>query len=117
LASGYDAVSVAEPTWDSIADWYAELVASGSPPQRLALDAILELLPPLEGLTILDLGCGEGLAARALAALGARVTGIDSYGRLLERDTPPGTCMDRVPGRRRPDVRISTSLRRWPVSR
>jgi ubiquinone/menaquinone biosynthesis C-methylase UbiE len=75
---------VAEPTWDSIADWYAELVASGSPPQREALDAILELLPPVEGLAILDLGCGEGLAARALDGLGARVTGIDSCARLLE---------------------------------
>jgi ubiquinone/menaquinone biosynthesis C-methylase UbiE len=75
---------VPEPTWDSIADWYAELVASGSPPQRMALDAILELLPALEGQAILDLGCGEGLAARALDGLGARVTGIDSCGRLLE---------------------------------
>ncbi len=75
---------MAEPTWDSIADWYAELVTADSAPQRTALDAILELLPPLEGLAILDLGCGEGLAARALAALGARVTGIDTCGRLLE---------------------------------
>jgi hypothetical protein len=39
-ASGYDAISVTEPTWDSIADWYAELVTSDSAPQRTALDAI-----------------------------------------------------------------------------
>jgi SAM-dependent methyltransferase len=69
---------------DSIADWYAELVASGSPQQRMALNAVLELLPPIEGLAILDLGCGEGLAARALDGLGANVTGIDNCARLLE---------------------------------
>ncbi|MBJ7596971.1 MAG: class I SAM-dependent methyltransferase [Candidatus Nephthysia bennettiae] len=81
---------MAQPTWDSIADWYAELVTSDSAPQRVALAAMLELLPPLEGLAILDLGCGEGLAARALAGLGARVTGIDTCECLLEHSRRQG---------------------------
>lgn len=34
-------------------------------------------LHPLEGLTILDVGCGGGLMSEPLARLGARVTGID----------------------------------------
>jgi 2-polyprenyl-6-hydroxyphenyl methylase/3-demethylubiquinone-9 3-methyltransferase len=34
-------------------------------------------LRPLEGLTVLDIGCGGGLIAEPLARLGARVTGID----------------------------------------
>lgn len=34
-------------------------------------------LRPLEGLKILDIGCGGGLVSEPLARLGARVTGID----------------------------------------
>jgi 2-polyprenyl-3-methyl-5-hydroxy-6-metoxy-1,4-benzoquinol methylase len=33
---------------------------------------------PLQGLSILDVGCGGGLFAEALARLGAAVTGIDA---------------------------------------
>lgn len=33
---------------------------------------------PLEGLSILDVGCGGGLLSEALARLGAGVTGIDA---------------------------------------
>ena len=32
---------------------------------------------PLKGLDVLDLGCGGGILSEAMAALGARVTGID----------------------------------------
>ena len=34
-------------------------------------------LKPLQGLSVLDVGCGGGLVAEPLARLGARVTGID----------------------------------------
>jgi 2-polyprenyl-6-hydroxyphenyl methylase/3-demethylubiquinone-9 3-methyltransferase len=37
----------------------------------------LPALRPLEGLAVLDIGCGGGLVAEPLARLGARVTGID----------------------------------------
>jgi len=33
---------------------------------------------PLQGLTLIDIGCGGGLVAEPLARLGARVTGIDA---------------------------------------
>ncbi|MCW5722907.1 MAG: bifunctional 2-polyprenyl-6-hydroxyphenol methylase/3-demethylubiquinol 3-O-methyltransferase UbiG [Devosia sp.] len=36
------------------------------------------LMRPLEGLTILDVGCGGGLLCEPLTRLGARVTGIDA---------------------------------------
>jgi 2-polyprenyl-6-hydroxyphenyl methylase/3-demethylubiquinone-9 3-methyltransferase len=39
---------------------------------------------PLEGLTVLDIGCGGGLVCEPLARLGARVTGIDPAGANIE---------------------------------
>ena len=39
---------------------------------------------PLEGLAVLDVGCGGGLLAEPLARLGARVTGIDPVRRNIE---------------------------------
>ncbi len=41
-------------------------------------------LGPLEGLRVLDVGCGAGLAAEWLARRGARVTGLDAAGAALE---------------------------------
>jgi 2-polyprenyl-6-hydroxyphenyl methylase/3-demethylubiquinone-9 3-methyltransferase len=38
---------------------------------------------PLEGLRVLDVGCGAGLASEALARAGARVTGLDAAGGAL----------------------------------
>jgi 2-polyprenyl-6-hydroxyphenyl methylase/3-demethylubiquinone-9 3-methyltransferase len=39
---------------------------------------------PLEGLGVLDIGCGGGLLSEPLARLGARVTGIDAAERNIE---------------------------------
>ncbi|CAH1130274.1 unnamed protein product [Ceutorhynchus assimilis] len=39
---------------------------------------------PLEGLSILDVGCGGGILSEALALLGAKVTGIDSHPKAIE---------------------------------
>lgn len=39
--------------------------------------AFFALLPPVDGLTCLDLGCGEGHNTRLLAACGARVAALD----------------------------------------
>ena len=75
LAVGQD--GRVDETWDSIADWYAERLAAGSAPHQLAIAAVLQLLPTVRGEPVLDLGCGEGLVARALAVRGAQVTGID----------------------------------------
>lgn len=44
---------------------------------------ILDLLGPIDGLDVLDLGCGDGDLASQLAHLGARVTGLDADPRML----------------------------------
>jgi len=41
-------------------------------------------LRPLEGLSVLDVGCGGGLIAEPLARLGARVTGLDPVPETIE---------------------------------
>ena len=43
------------------------------------LDALLATVGPVHGLHIIDVGCGEGRLARALARCGARVTGCDPF--------------------------------------
>jgi 2-polyprenyl-3-methyl-5-hydroxy-6-metoxy-1,4-benzoquinol methylase len=48
------------------------------------LPTLLELVGDVSGHRVLDAGCGEGYLARALAARGAQVTGIDISPRLIE---------------------------------
>ncbi len=43
------------------------------------LDALLATVGPVDGLHIIDVGCGEGQLVRALAKRGARVTGCDPF--------------------------------------
>ena len=43
------------------------------------IDALVATVGPVAGLRIVDIGCGEGRLTRALAALGARVTGCDPF--------------------------------------
>ncbi|MCD6639467.1 MAG: class I SAM-dependent methyltransferase [Nocardioides sp.] len=58
-------------------DWADYNVAqSGRPPRRLVLDA-LQVAAPGEGRTALELGCGIGVEARALADHGWRVHTFD----------------------------------------
>ncbi len=45
--------------------------------RRRVLALVARWMSPLDGLRVADLGCGAGLAARYLAARGAKVTGVD----------------------------------------
>lgn len=87
-----DEAGVRREGWEDIADWYHELVAGGSPTHQTALGVLLDLIPDVAGTRVLDLACGQGLAARAIAGRGASVTGVDLTQRLLEHAagaTPP----------------------------
>jgi 2-polyprenyl-3-methyl-5-hydroxy-6-metoxy-1,4-benzoquinol methylase len=65
-------------SWTQIAGWYDQLLRRGSGPHQLAVATTLRLAGDVRGATVLDLACGQGIAARALARAGAaEVTGVD----------------------------------------
>ncbi len=84
--------------WESNAEIWTIYSRAGYDKYRDALNtpAFLELLPSVAGLTGLDLGCGEGTNTRAVARLGARMTGLDiaptfiRYARETEAQDPLG---------------------------
>ena len=73
--------------WDvSAAAWIETQGDFGDWSRREILDPCLDkLLGDVRGLSILDVGCGEGRYTRKLASLGARVTGIDPVPAFVER--------------------------------
>lgn len=77
--------------WDSKAVEYEGHAVSMWPNNHLnryyhgeQLDLLQRMLPSVEGLRLLDLGCGTGRNARYFAQRGARVTGIDFSGKAIE---------------------------------
>ncbi|WP_329163977.1 class I SAM-dependent methyltransferase [Streptomyces sp. NBC_01717] len=75
--------------YDACAEEYAAAVArrelgevDGDP--FGLLPRLLDGLGGITGCRVLDAGCGEGYLARALAARGARVTGVDLAPRLID---------------------------------
>lgn len=71
--------------WNENADVWTRLSRAGYDTYRdyLNTPAFLEMLPPLGGLSGLDIGCGEGHNTRLLADRGARLVGLDVAGLFL----------------------------------
>ncbi|MDQ3553412.1 MAG: class I SAM-dependent methyltransferase, partial [Chloroflexota bacterium] len=67
----------ASSSWERVATWYDGWVGDkGSLYHRaLAVPAVLDLLHPVGGEEILDIGAGQGVLAEYIAATGARYTG------------------------------------------
>ncbi len=65
--------------WEENAEAWTELVRAGYDHYRDGLNtpAFLEMLPDVEDLRGLDVGCGEGHNTRLVAQRGARMIGID----------------------------------------
>lgn len=74
----FDADAVRE-AWDHAADAYAQFQSDGGDYYRLAFfgPAQVEACGDVEGLDLLDVGCGSGYFSREMGARGARVTGVD----------------------------------------
>jgi SAM-dependent methyltransferase len=71
-----------ESRYDRIADAYAPGPDDLTVPATVSL---LELSGDVGGRRVLDVACGHGLLARALASRGAGVVGVDVSARLLDR--------------------------------
>ena len=71
--------------WNENADAWTRLSRAGYDVYRdhVNTPAFLGMLPDIEGLDVLDIGCGEGHNTRLLADRGARVTGIDIAERFI----------------------------------
>ena len=84
--------------WNGNADVWTKLARAGYDFYRdyLNTPAFFEMLPDVDGLLGLDIGCGEGHNTRLLAKRGARVTAIDIsevfvwHAKLLEDQEPLG---------------------------
>ncbi len=84
--------------WNDNAASWDEARARGAPFQDVLIDPpMLRMLGPVDGLAIVDAGCGNGHFARKLADLGARVTAFDFADELVARARSRSTtCGDRI---------------------
>ncbi len=72
-------------SWDPVAEWYTGWVGEegGRHHRELTIPAVLELLAPQRGESIIDVGAGPGVLAPFIAQAGAQYTGVDVSGKLL----------------------------------
>lgn len=80
-------VQTANPAADPYAAWAESYPPRAhNPLMEVEQAAVLELLPSLSGLTVLDAGCGTGRYTRVLEKIGAaRVVGLDRSEAMLRR--------------------------------
>lgn len=73
-------------SWEPLAEWYDGWVGKdGSHHHRkLAIPALLDLLAPQPGETILDLGAGQGVLAPYIVNADAQYTGVDASDKLIQ---------------------------------
>lgn len=72
--------------WDENASAWASEVRAGRDRTHEVFTSprFLEFVPDLAGLSVLDLGCGEGRNTRSIARRGAHITGVDISSRMIE---------------------------------
>src|SRR5919206_2456433 len=96
--------------WEANAETWTRHARAGYDIYRDALNtpAFLSILPPVRGLTGLDIGCGEGSNTRQLARRGAKMHAIDiaptfiRHARAAEETEPLGIVFSVADGTRLP---------------
>lgn len=73
--------------WDQMAEWWDEKMGDeGDLWHRTLIDPpLIRLVDKVEGLRLLDLGCGNGYLGRRFARQGAIVIGVDANAPIIER--------------------------------
>jgi SAM-dependent methyltransferase len=71
-------------SYDAIADAYAERIDHAPYNAFYERPAMLSLLPPVDGLRVLEAGCGGGWMTEQLLRRGAHVTAVDASARMVE---------------------------------
>lgn len=64
-------------SWNAMGEEWLTLAQQGESRMQFIMPWMLRFMGGVQGLTVLDLGCGEGGYARRLAAAGAQVTAVD----------------------------------------
>lgn len=74
-----------DTSWDRVAGWYDDLLSEkrNDHYDDVILPGTLRLVEPREGMSVLDVACGQGILCRRLAALGVNVTGVDASPQLI----------------------------------
>jgi SAM-dependent methyltransferase len=80
--------------------------------------AVLDLLAPRPGETILDLGCGDGVLTQRLAEAGAEVLGVDASAPMLDAARARGLKVEQADGQALPyqarfDAVFSNAALHW----
>lgn len=80
-------------SWGKVAGWYDKMLEGGDNYQSgLILPNLLRILEVKNGMSVVDVACGQGFFSREFAKLGARVSGVDVAEELIglaEKNTPP----------------------------
>ena len=70
--------------WNAMGDEWFELAQTGEARNYFIMPNMLRFMGDVNGMKILDLGCGEGGYSRALAKKGARLVSVDCSKRAIE---------------------------------
>ncbi len=76
----------ANTSWNQVAAWYDELIEDRKSDHYtdLIVPGVVRLVGPHQGQRLLDVACGQGVVARAMAGQGATVVGVDSASELVK---------------------------------
>ena len=80
-----DLSAYARDEYDRIADVYASVTDDNLANEHFERPVLRSLLPPVDGMDVLDAGCAAGHHSAWLADHGARITAIDLSPRMVER--------------------------------